>query len=165
MLLDNDRKVAVRRDAPELIEPEEESDDDEDDKDAALEDDACRALDNAANYEGRFEPELFGVMAAQGRVGRARSRGDGPRGGRVCVMCGRLGAAKCSWWKACGACATTGHTCGAVCQSATTGHATASRKAPPGRLARCIRVAGLVASLPRGRDWAFSPKEQTRTAH
>ena len=108
VLLDNDRKVAVRRDAPELIEPEEESDDDEDDR-TRLYEDACRARDNAANYDGRFEPELFGVMAAQARVGRARSRGDGPRGERVCVMCG---ASKCF---ACGACGLSAY-CGAVCQ-------------------------------------------------
>ena len=98
----------MRRDAPELIEPEEESDDDEDDR-TRLYEDACRARDNAANYEGRFEPELFGVMAAQARVGRARSRGDGPRGERVCVMCG---ASKCF---ACGACGLSAY-CGAVCQ-------------------------------------------------
>ena len=108
VLLDNDRKVAVRRDAPELIEPEEESDDEEDDR-TRLYEDACRARDNAANYDGRFEPELFGVMAAQARVGRARSRGDGPRGERVCVMCG---ASKCF---ACGACGLSAY-CGAVCQ-------------------------------------------------
>ena len=108
VLLDNDRKVAVRRDAPELIEPEEESDDEDDDR-TRLYEDACRARDNAVNYEGRFEPELFGVMAAQARVGRARSRGDGPRGERVCVMCG---ASKCF---ACGACGLSAY-CGAVCQ-------------------------------------------------
>ena len=64
---------------------------------------------NAANYEGRFEPELFGVMAAQARVGKARMKSDGPRGERVCVMCG---ASKCF---ACGACGLSAY-CGAVCQ-------------------------------------------------
>ena len=83
MLLDNDRKVAVRRDAPELIEPEEESDDDEDDRTRLYEDgSACRARDNAANYEGassrarsaswRRKPASAG--RAQGATARAAAR-------------------------------------------------------------------------------------------
>ena len=77
VLLDNDRKVAVRRDAPELIEPEEESDDEAGTMWTRLFKERARAPANAANYEGRFEVlgAEHGVMAAQARVGKgARAR-------------------------------------------------------------------------------------------
>ena len=107
VMLDEGKKVAVKRDAPELIEPEGESDEDEN-VCARLFEDACRARDRAPNYEGRFEPEAFDLRAARRRVVLSRSN-IGPRGERVCVVCG---AAKSF---ACGACGLSAY-CGLLCQ-------------------------------------------------
>ena len=80
-------------------------------------------------------------MAAQARVGRARSRSDGPRGERVCVMCG---ASKCF---ACGACGLSAY-CGAVCQKRDYGAHYVVCKAARGsrRLLRAVWTRG---SFPR----------------
>ena len=134
VLLDNDRKVAVRRDAPELIEPEEESDDDEDDR-TRLYEDACRARDNAANYEGRFEPERS-VSWRRKPASARRAQGATARAARAFVSCAAPQNASPA------ARAVRVHTAARFVKSATTGRTTSFVKRR-GLLEHLSRMVGM----------------------